>query len=85
MNSVGNPRTEGPSPLMSTGFNPIADQAIPVARISDMLLNPGAEYTFQGQTHTYPDIHLVHWAGAIPSIIISSLIVWSRAGSARIR
>lgn len=66
MNSVGNPRTEGPSPLMSTGFNPIADQAIPVARISDMLLNPGAEYTFQGQTHTYPDIHLVHWAGGNP-------------------
>ncbi|MBD8214778.1 molybdopterin guanine dinucleotide-containing S/N-oxide reductase [Erwinia persicina] len=66
MNSVGNPRTEGPSPLMSTGFNPIADQAIPVARISDMLLNPGTEYTFQGQTHTYPDIHLVHWAGGNP-------------------
>ncbi|CBJ47443.1 molybdopterin guanine dinucleotide-containing S/N-oxide reductase [Erwinia amylovora] len=66
MNSVGNPRTEGPSPLMSTGVNPIASQAIPVARISDMLLNPGAEYSFQGQSHTYPDIHLIHWAGGNP-------------------
>jgi len=66
MNSVGNPRIEGPSPLMSVGVNPIADQAIPVARISDMLLNPGEEYTFQGQTHTYPDIHMIHWAGGNP-------------------
>ena len=66
MNSVGNPRIEGPSPTMSAGVNPIADRAIPVARISDMLLNPGAEYTFQGQTHNYPDIHLIHWAGGNP-------------------
>ncbi|KGT86464.1 biotin transporter BioY [Erwinia typographi] len=66
MNSVGNPRVEGPAPLMSTGVNPIADQAIPVARISDMLLHPGEPYTFQGQTLTYPDIHLIHWAGGNP-------------------
>ncbi|ADP11498.1 molybdopterin oxidoreductase [Erwinia sp. Ejp617] len=66
MNSVGNPRTEGPSPLMSTGVNPIASQAIPVARISDMLLNPGTEYCFLGESHTYPDIHLIHWAGGNP-------------------
>ncbi|MCW1873806.1 molybdopterin guanine dinucleotide-containing S/N-oxide reductase [Erwinia sp. INIA-01] len=66
MNSVGNPRIEGPSPLMSTGVNPIAHRAIPVARISDMLLQPGEEYTFQGETHTYPDIHLIHWAGGNP-------------------
>lgn len=66
MNSVGNPRIEGPAPLMSTGVNPIADRAIPVARISDMLLNPGQPYAFQGETHTYPDIHLIHWAGGNP-------------------
>ena len=66
MNSVGNPRIEGPAPLMSTGVNPIADRAIPVARISDMLLNPGQPYAFQGKTHTYPDIHLIHWAGGNP-------------------
>ncbi len=65
MNSVGNPRIEGPAPLMSTGVNP-AGLAIPVARISDMLLNPGEPYAFQGETHRYPDIHLVHWAGGNP-------------------
>lgn len=66
MNSVGNPRVEGPAPMMSTGVNPIADLAIPVARISDMLLNPGEPYHFQGQMHTYPDIRLIHWAGGNP-------------------
>lgn len=66
MNSVGNPRIDGPAPLMSTGVNPIADRAIPVARISDMLLHPGEAYSFQGQAHTWPDIHLIHWAGGNP-------------------
>lgn len=65
MNSVGNPRVEAPAPLMSTGANP-SGLSIPVARISDMLLNPGQPYSFQGQTHHYPDIHLVHWAGGNP-------------------
>ena len=65
MNSVGNPRLEGPAPLMSTGPNP-SGLSIPVARISDMLLNPGQPYTFQGETLEYPDIHLIHWAGGNP-------------------
>ena len=29
---------------------------IPVARIADMLLNPGAQISYNGQTLTYPDI-----------------------------
>ncbi|MGV3346622.1 molybdopterin guanine dinucleotide-containing S/N-oxide reductase [Enterobacteriaceae bacterium LUAb1] len=66
MNGVGNPRMEGPAPAMSAGINPLASQTIPVARISDMLLNPGSEYPFQGQIHRYPDIHLIHWAGGNP-------------------
>jgi biotin/methionine sulfoxide reductase len=45
--------------------NPIA-QSIPVARIADMLLNPGTQYRFDGGTHVYPDIRLVHWAGGNP-------------------
>ncbi len=65
MNSVGNPRLEGPAPLMSTGPNP-SGLSIPVARISDMLLSPGQPYTFQGETLEYPDIHLIHWAGGNP-------------------
>ena len=47
------------------GSNPIAE-FIPVARIADMLLNPGAPYDFNGQAKTYPDIRLVYWAGGNP-------------------
>jgi biotin/methionine sulfoxide reductase len=65
MNSVGNPRIDTPAPQLPTGPNP-AKLAIPVARICDMLLQPGENYAFQGQTHRYPDIHLMHWAGGNP-------------------
>lgn len=65
MNSVGNPRIDGPAPMMSAGNNP-SGLSIPVARISDMLLNPGQPYSFQGETLHYPDIQLVHWAGGNP-------------------
>ncbi|WP_411704290.1 molybdopterin guanine dinucleotide-containing S/N-oxide reductase [Edaphovirga cremea] len=65
MNSVGNPRHDTPGPSMPAGQNP-AGLSIPVARICDMLLQPGQPYEFQGETHHYPDIHLVHWAGGNP-------------------
>lgn len=39
---------------------------IPVARITDMLLNPGAKVEYNGRTLTYPDIRLVYWAGGNP-------------------
>ena len=39
---------------------------IPVARISDMLLNPGAPFDYNGQRLAYPDIKLVYWAGGNP-------------------
>ena len=39
---------------------------IPVARIADMLLNPGGTYRYNGKTKTYPDIKLVYWAGGNP-------------------
>lgn len=54
-----------PMPTFSQGKNPISDY-IPVARISDMLLNPGATYRYNGQTRTYPEIKLVYWAGGNP-------------------
>ncbi|MCY4003142.1 MAG: molybdopterin-dependent oxidoreductase [Rhodospirillales bacterium] len=47
------------------GDNPV-DDAIPVARIADMLLNPGGQYDFNGQSRTYPDIRLVYWCGGNP-------------------
>jgi biotin/methionine sulfoxide reductase len=39
---------------------------IPVARIGDMLRNPGQPYDFNGQRRTYPDIRLIYWAGGNP-------------------
>ena len=39
---------------------------IPVARISDMLLNPNSEYDYNGQKLTYPEIKLIYWAGGNP-------------------
>jgi len=62
---MGNPRRRVASPNLPTGANPI-DSWIPVARISDMLLNPGASYDFNGETRTYPDIRLVYWCGGNP-------------------
>ena len=39
---------------------------IPVARIADMLLNPGAEFDYNGQRLTYPHIRLAYWIGGNP-------------------
>ena len=39
---------------------------IPVARIADMLLNPGAPFDYDGKRRAYPDIRLVYWAGGNP-------------------
>lgn len=65
INGMGNPRHEIAVPSMPAGKNPLG-VAIPVARIADMLLEPGAEYEFNGRTATYPDIKLVYWAGGNP-------------------
>lgn len=54
-----------PIPTLSQGTNGVAD-FIPVARISDMLLNPGKTYQYNGQEMTYPDIRLVYWGGGNP-------------------
>ena len=47
------------------GQNPVTT-AIPVARITDMLLNPGQTIDFNGERVTYPDIKVVYWAGGNP-------------------
>ncbi|MBN8942619.1 MAG: molybdopterin-dependent oxidoreductase, partial [Rhizobiales bacterium] len=54
-----------PGPTLSQARNGVAE-FIPVARIADMLLNPGTQYRYNGQTKTYPDIRLVYWAGGNP-------------------
>ena len=45
------------------GRNPTG-YAIPVARIADMLLNPGATVDYNGREIVYPDTKLIYWAGA---------------------
>lgn len=65
MNGVGTPRPAVPGPEMAAPANP-ARCSIPVARMADMLLHPGAEYEFNGEHATYPDIELVYWAGGNP-------------------
>jgi biotin/methionine sulfoxide reductase len=63
--NTGKPPLAVPLPTMPTGRNPIAD-FIPVARIADMLLNPGEAFDYDGQHLAYPDIRLVYWAGGNP-------------------
>ena len=52
-------------PEMRRGKNKVRS-FIPVARIADMLLNPGQPFDYDGQKLTYPDIKLVYWAGGNP-------------------
>ena len=64
-NYVGHNVAPVPYAALPQGTNNVAD-FIPVARISDMLLNPGGEFAYDGGTYSYPDIRLVYWAGGNP-------------------
>lgn len=65
LGGVGAPINLGKSPYIPQLAKPI-NSFIPVARISDMLLNPGGGYTYEGETRAYPDTRLVYWAGGNP-------------------
>lgn len=65
MGNHGKPSLAVPLPTLPQGHNRSGD-FIPVARISDLLLNPGADYTYRGKTRSYSDIRLVYWAGGNP-------------------
>ncbi|WP_372800237.1 molybdopterin-dependent oxidoreductase [Paracoccus seriniphilus] len=52
-------------PSLPQGDNPVKD-FIPVAMISDMLLNPGQGYDYNGEKRVFPDVRLVWWAGGNP-------------------
>jgi len=58
------PLAFGPPAMESLG-NPLG-RAIPAARITDCLLDPGGAYDYNGKAGTYPDIRLVYWAGGNP-------------------
>ncbi len=40
--------------------------AMPVARLADLLLHPGAEIDFDGGRLTFPDVRFVYWCGGNP-------------------
>lgn len=61
-NLAGAQRRTFSGPRFPAGRNAV-NSRIPVARLSDMLLNPGGAYEFDGQTCQYPDIRVVYWAG----------------------
>ncbi|HDR1020870.1 TPA: trimethylamine-N-oxide reductase TorA [Pasteurella multocida] len=42
--------------------------SFPLARIADVLLNPGKTIKFNGTEITYPDIKLIYWAGGNPFV-----------------
>ncbi|MGI3163773.1 molybdopterin-dependent oxidoreductase [Pseudooceanicola sp. 200-1SW] len=64
-NGVGNLRSAFAFPALPQLTNPVTEH-IPVARIADALLHPGAPYTFNGAKRSYPDLRLIYWAGGNP-------------------
>ncbi|KMT53611.1 molybdopterin guanine dinucleotide-containing S/N-oxide reductase [Pseudomonas fildesensis] len=62
MNNTGSGRKSFSGPRFAQGANPVK-AFIPVARVTDMLLNPGATFDYNGKRQQYPDIRLVYWAG----------------------
>ena len=64
-NSIGSHNVKILGASLPQGNNAVTD-FIPVARISDMLLNPGGDFDFNGKQYQYPDTHLIYWAGGNP-------------------
>lgn len=65
VNGIGNPVLGAAWPSLPQGTNGV-DDFIPVARVADMLLEPGGAYDFNGKRRRYPDIRMVYWAGGNP-------------------
>ncbi|NQV21627.1 MAG: molybdopterin-dependent oxidoreductase [Rhodospirillales bacterium] len=65
LNGVGNPSQKIVMSGLPKPENPI-DDFIPVARIADLLLNPGQTIDYNGRKLTFPDTRLVYWCGGNP-------------------
>lgn len=61
----GNETAEAALPTLPGLPNPVGLR-IPVARLTDMLLNPGGAAQFDGRSFHYPDIRLIWWVGGNP-------------------
>ena len=64
-NGIGDQYRRLPYAALPQGRNPVT-KFIPVARIADMLLNPGQAFAYDGGSYRYPDIRLIYWAGGNP-------------------
>lgn len=65
MGGIGEPLCPYSAPRLPVIPNPVGTW-IPVARVTDMLLNPGAHYDYDGQRRRYPETRLVYWCGGNP-------------------
>jgi biotin/methionine sulfoxide reductase len=65
INGMGNARRPISSPRLPVGTNPTRS-FIPVARVSDMLLDPGGSYRFNGTERIFPRIEVIYWCGGNP-------------------
>ncbi|QBY00795.1 Asp-tRNA(Asn)/Glu-tRNA(Gln) amidotransferase GatCAB subunit C [Rhodophyticola sp. CCM32] len=65
MNTSGRPVDRWAWPSLPQGHNPVQD-FIPVARITEMLENPGGTFRYNGATYRFPDTRLIWWAGGNP-------------------
>ena len=65
VSNVGSVEPKIAGPHLTAGHSPL-DRFIPVARIADMLLNPGATIDYNGQKVTFPDTRMIYWCGGNP-------------------
>ncbi len=63
--SIGNPTRRMTGLTLDQGVN-ATGSFIPVARIADMLLQPGASFDYNGRRFEYPDARLIYWCGGNP-------------------
>ena len=63
--TTGSPKPAVPMPALPQGQNPVASY-IPVARITEMLTNPGGTIDYNGKQITFPDTRIVYWCGGNP-------------------
>jgi biotin/methionine sulfoxide reductase len=62
---IASPRARAITPRLPVGPNKVQG-FIPVARITDMLLNPGGGCDYDGRWIEYPDVRVIWWAGGNP-------------------
>jgi biotin/methionine sulfoxide reductase len=65
IDGLGHMRGNVPAPMLPVPPNPVAFAA-PVAKVVDMLLNPGGDLDFNGKRWKYPDVRLLYWSGGNP-------------------